>query len=883
MSSPAVNVNPRLAALVAGRVQPVARPAAPLAHRVRRAAAHDRGGVAARRDLQPGDLREGDPRLRRLRRAARGARARRAPTAARPTARWSSATSRPPCDVFRAVYDETDHLDGYVSLEVEPDLAHDTEGTLTAARYYWERVDRPNLMIKIPGTPEGVPAIEEAIYEGINVNVTLLFARRRLHARSPRRTSAGWSAARSEGKGLDVHSVASFFVSRVDTEVDKRLEAIDATTSRASPASPTPATPTSASSRSCRPRDGARSARRSSARCGRRPASRTRATPTRCTSTSSSRPTRSTRCRSTTLHRRRRPRRRSSGDARRAGPEPRTCSKLARRRHRHEGRHRPAAREGVEKFVTPMVKLMAGIESKREAIVTHRPRTFDANLPDELEQAVAQAHRAGRARGRRPARLAARTRRCGAATPTTPELADRLGWLTVAERMQERARRPRGVRARRCSDAGLTQTLLLGMGGSSLAPEVFRHELRRATTSACSTAPTPTRSREAEQALDLDKTLFIVSSKSGGTIETLTPLPPLLGADRRQRRAVRRDHRPGLAARAARRASDGFRRVFRADPEIGGRYSALSHFGLVPGGAHGRRRRGAARRRAGRRARAAAPTTPARHNSGLWLGATLGELALRGRDKLTFVVDDPEIATHRPVARAARRRVDGQARQGHPARRRRAASAGPEVYGDDRVFVHLRGEKAELDDEMQGLAHAGQAVITIPTHGAKDLGRLFFFAEFATAVSGWALEHQPVRPAQRAGGQGQHASASRRGRARHPDRARSTTSLDGAAPPQLRRDPRLRRAERRRSTRRPPSCAGGSATSTKVDDDVRLRPALPALDRPVPQGRPGERARSCRSSTTTPDVEVPDEPFTFGSSSARRPPATCQTLAGATA
>jgi len=79
-------------------------------------------------------------------------------------------------DVLRGVWESTDHKDGYVSLEVEPDLAHDTEGTIAAARLYWGMVDRPNLMIKIPGTEAGVPAIEQAIYEGINVNVTLLFA-----------------------------------------------------------------------------------------------------------------------------------------------------------------------------------------------------------------------------------------------------------------------------------------------------------------------------------------------------------------------------------------------------------------------------------------------------------------------------------------------------------------------------------------------------------------------------------------------------------------------------------------------------------------------------------------------------------------------------------
>ena len=126
-------------------------------------------------------------------------------------------------DVLRPVYDE--HRDGFVSLEVQPDLAHDTDATLAQARDYWARLDRPNVMIKIPGTPEGVPAIEQAIYEGININVTLLFGIERYTAAADAYIR-GLERRAAEGLDLEVHSVASFFVSRIDTEVDKRLEAL---------------------------------------------------------------------------------------------------------------------------------------------------------------------------------------------------------------------------------------------------------------------------------------------------------------------------------------------------------------------------------------------------------------------------------------------------------------------------------------------------------------------------------------------------------------------------------------------------------------------------------------------------------------------------------
>jgi transaldolase len=127
-------------------------------------------------------------------------------------------------DVLRGVYDETDGLDGYVSLEVDPDLAFDTDKTNAQAKEYWERVGRPNLMIKIPGTDEGLPAITEAIASGINVNVTLLFKVEQ-YERVMDAWLTGLERRVEAGEPIDrIHSVASFFVSRVDTEVDKRLE-----------------------------------------------------------------------------------------------------------------------------------------------------------------------------------------------------------------------------------------------------------------------------------------------------------------------------------------------------------------------------------------------------------------------------------------------------------------------------------------------------------------------------------------------------------------------------------------------------------------------------------------------------------------------------------
>lgn len=130
---------------------------------------------------------------------------------------------RAACDVFRPIYDESNGGDGFVSIEVSPRLAHDTQGTIDEAKRLWKTVDRPNLMVKIPGTPEGVPAIEQSLYDGLNINITLLFAVQAYE-------DVAWAYIRAlerraaEGKPVDrIASVASFFVSRIDTLADKQL------------------------------------------------------------------------------------------------------------------------------------------------------------------------------------------------------------------------------------------------------------------------------------------------------------------------------------------------------------------------------------------------------------------------------------------------------------------------------------------------------------------------------------------------------------------------------------------------------------------------------------------------------------------------------------
>jgi transaldolase len=187
---------------------------------------------------------------------------------------------RQACDVLRPVYDATGGLDGRVSIEVHPRIAHDTQRTLAEARALWWLVDRPNMFVKIPAAKQGIPAITACLAEGVSINVTLIFSLTR-YCEVIGAFLAGLEQARAAGRDLPgIASVASFFVSRVDTEVDKRLDKAgtpQAAALRARPLSPTHGSPTNVMSSRPPPAGGRRLRERGpgrSARCGPPPASR---------------------------------------------------------------------------------------------------------------------------------------------------------------------------------------------------------------------------------------------------------------------------------------------------------------------------------------------------------------------------------------------------------------------------------------------------------------------------------------------------------------------------------------------------------------------------------------------------------------------------------
>jgi transaldolase/glucose-6-phosphate isomerase len=639
------------------------------------------------------------------------------------------------CDVLRPVWEEAQGADGFVSIEVEPDLAFDTEKTMESARHYWQAVDRPNVMVKIPGTDEGVPAIEEMTYEGVNVNVTLLFSVD-AYARVAEAYIKGLERRKADGKDLSPQSVASFFVSRVDTEVDKRLEALGNTELQGTAAVAN-----------------ARAAYRlfkqifAGERWQALADAGARVQRPLWASTGTKNPAYSETKYVDSL----------------VGPSTVNTMPLATLSAAGEGSEvdgvtvdeDPTAElealreaginlddvtakllsDGVDQFITPFEKLLAGIESAREATILSRPSSVESSIPDDLEKKIVA--RVEQAETEDVARRVWHHDQTLWGGPG-PEIGNRLGWLTISQRMFDQtgalAQFVDSVRA-----DGFESVILCGMGGSSLAPEVLRQSFERGSGGLdlyVLDSTDPGAIKEVEDKVDLERTLFLISSKSGGTLETLSQYHYFRSkADNGRQFVAITDPGSSLEELAGK---DGFRRVFLNDPDIGGRYSALSYFGLVPAALMGIDVRSLLDH-----ARTAEENAnqfdSSASNRGLWMGLAFGEASLAGRDKLTYVVDEP-IASYSLWAEQLFAESTGKDGKGI------LPVAGepigePGEYGDDRLFFHLRA--GDSKDRLEEIRKAGHPVITAPFEGPEDLGRLFFYAEFAAAVSGWVLEINP--------------------------------------------------------------------------------------------------------------------------------------------
>ncbi len=660
-------------------------------------------------------------------------------------------------DTLRTVYEATDGLDGYVSLEVSPDQAHDTEATVAEARRLFTAVGRPNVFIKVPATAEGIPAIKTLIGEGININVTLMFSLDQYDAVAEAYIAGLETLAESSDVLSSVSSVASFFVSRVDVMVDEKLDELDTPEARALRGKIAIANAKMAYQRF--------KAVFSGRRWEKLAAKGARVQRPLWASTSTKDPDYPDTIYVDNLV--------GAHTVNTVPPETLEALldharvELSVEDGLDEARHQLARLgelgidldavtdallvDGVEKFAKPFTSLMdtiADVCGYGEDL-QDRDR-LQAELGDYT--AVVDAALAEMAAEDVMARIWGHDYFVWQPEPT--DIANRLGWLHSPSVMRRHLDHIQGFVDDVRRD-GFAHVLLLGMGGSSLAPEVFARifgpvdgypELEVLD----STEPGAVLAYARE--LDLSKTLFIVSSKSGGTTETLSffryfydAVSELVGREKAGEHFIAiTDPGTKLVALAE---EHGFRAIFRNDPTIGGRYSALSYFGLIPAALVGvdlarllDRTLGLTydcTSRAGK-----PPCSLAGSRLGARLGAIMGEMAKAGRDKLTLVTT-PKLApfgdwVEQLIAESTGKSGTGVLPVvGEPL-------GPPEVYGDDRVFVYLKlGDDESAGQALAALKAAGHPVATLSLDDVYDLGEQLMIWGLAVPVAGHRMGIHP--------------------------------------------------------------------------------------------------------------------------------------------
>ncbi|MCZ7570092.1 MAG: bifunctional transaldolase/phosoglucose isomerase [Ardenticatenaceae bacterium] len=659
-------------------------------------------------------------------------------------------------DLFRPMYERTEGQHGFVSLEVAPALAHDTAGTIAEARRFWAELDRPNVMIKVPATREGLPAIQQLTAEGINVNVTLLFGLPR-YREVAEAYLTGLEARGAQGKPLDrVASVASFFLSRIDVLVDPKLEKVIQTGGRKGEIAASLHGQVAIAS--------ARVAYQiyqelfAGERFRGLAARGARAQRLLWASTSTKNPAYSDvkyvealigLDTVNTL-----PLETLNAYRDHGNPAPRLeeglpAAQRVLQRLPEVGIDLNAVTqqledEGVHKFAVSYDRLMDTLKVKRAAALKE---PLDRQVLDlNGDTAAVQERIASLEEEHLSDRLWHKDPSLWKTGPADQEvIRNALGWLHVAEKMEESLSYlsdfVADVRA-----AGVRHVVHMGMGGSSLAPLVFERTFEPGGNGLPLTVldtTDPTTILEIERAVPLADTLFLVASKSGTTAEPLAfgdyfyaRVKALKGDRAGENFVAITDPNTPLVKLAQER---GFRQTFLNFPDIGGRYSALSYFGLVPAALLGVDV-SEVLLRVLRMVHACASCVPVRENPGGVLGAVLGELVRRGRDKVTFLMPEA-IATlgmwlEQLLAESTGKEGTGLLPvAGEPL-------GAPSAYGSDRLFVYVRlaGEVDQaLERGVAALREAGQPVVTVRMDDRLDVGQEFFRWEIATATAGAIL------------------------------------------------------------------------------------------------------------------------------------------------
>lgn len=662
-------------------------------------------------------------------------------------------------DVLLPVYEQTKRRDGFVSLEVSPHLAHETQATMDEVRRLWRMVGRPNVMIKVPGTLEGLPAITALIGEGINVNVTLLFSQQ-VYERVALAYIAGLEALVARGGDPDtVSSVASFFISRIDSAIDATL------TARLNSAPDAQAQVmlnsllgkvAIANGKLTYQRYKAIfSGERWQALAGR--GAHTQRVLWASTSTKNPHyrdviyveeligPDTVNTMPSATLEAFRdhgRPRPSIEEDVEGARETMATLERVGISMTEVTDR---LLNDGVQLFAEAFDKLLQAVDKRCQPAVSTVVNRQTYALPDNLATSVRASLEAWRIDGT-VRRLWARD----ATLWTGTDEGEWLGWLRITEDQRATCLRLRTI-AEEVKSAGFSHVLLLGMGGSSLCPEVVARTFGRQNGYPKlyvldSTDPAQVRAFEAQ--VNMANTIFIVSSKSGTTLEPniftqyfFERVGQIIGIDEAGSRFIAITDPGSTLQQLAERLR--FRHICYGLSSIGGRYSVLSDFGLVPAAIMGVDVLKLLDR-AEEMAHACASCVPVEVNPGVVLGTILGVLACAGRDKVTLIAS-PGIWHLGAWLEQLLAESTGKAGKGLIPVDRESLGP-PEVYGTDRVFIYLRMVSAPVpcqDAALDALERAGQPVIRIAVTDPYDLGAEFFRWEIATAVAGSIIGINP--------------------------------------------------------------------------------------------------------------------------------------------
>ncbi|PZF72689.1 bifunctional transaldolase/phosoglucose isomerase [Taibaiella soli] len=663
------------------------------------------------------------------------------------------------CDILKPVFDSSEGTDGFVSLEVSPYLARDTERSISEARRLYHAVDRKNCYIKIPGTKEGIPAIEQLLYEGININITLLFSVDRYVEVAQAYVSAVRRRV-AEGKSVvNIVSVASFFLSRIDVLTDSLLSQYTFSGGSSEPelllgkVAIASAKLAYAQFKAIFGSPEWQALAEKGAHV-QRPL---------WASTSTKDPMYDDLMYVEAL---------VGADTVNTLPDD-TINALA-----DHGKLRQNAieeevdkaplvfealqkagidirfvtwqleNEGVKKFVESYDQLMAALEDKRVSMLGDDISTQVASygsLKKEMEAAYAsldEKHVASRLYAKDPYLWKTDA-------PTAKLIKESMGWITIPDSYDDIVKELTTF-SEKIKDEGYKYTVLLGMGGSSLCSEVARKTYGTASgyLELIVLDNTDTAAiKDVEASIDMEHTLFIAASKSGGTAETISFFKYFYAqmqqkgmADPGKNFVAITDPGSPLVKMAE---EYKFRATFLNDTEIGGRYSVLSDFGLLPMALMGVDI-DALLQSAQQMHISSGAAVPVASNPGISLGVIMGICAKHGRDKVTFVLS-ASIGSFGYWAEQLLAESTGKEGKGLIPVNGEELGA-PDVYGPDRLFVHMylpADDNSADEQKLKALETAGHPVVRIKVKSKIALGGEYYRWELATAIAGMVIGIDP--------------------------------------------------------------------------------------------------------------------------------------------